>query len=295
MNKFPGFVGRSIVEHVGLPEKPSPPKVGTPPVKMVGQTLCQKVNAAGPSNQKSKPATASLTIRKPEKQRTETESDEIVVFFGTLSLSRALVFNAMVRSFADSKGKVFVVSAKQWSDTLKWMWADRPNIQVFGVGSLEAAQKMHRTLSESGKTVLSVNHSGISWDKLDYEVSGVPFEDRWAKFVIGGQVQMIPPPIPEPQSTRYALVHDDAERGWHIRKELLPRGPIKIVRMDKSHPNLFAWRALIEGAYEIHCVPSAVSVLVDSIPTKANHLVLHNYARPGKVAATYKKQWGVIA
>jgi hypothetical protein len=277
---------KSIVEVVKLPE---PKKQGKPPVGAPPPT-------ATPT---PKPAPATTTPPRPPLNPPPKVGKELIVFFGTLSLTRTIVFNGLVRNLATTKEKVFVVSAKQWGDSLKWMWGDLRNVEVVGAGTIEAASKMEKALTAAGKTVVNVNAIGPNWDRLGYERAGVSFEERWSKFVIGGLpinlAQPAPPPIALPQSPRYALIHDDAEKGWHIRKELLPKGGLKHIRLDKSHPNLFAWQTLIENATEIHCVPSAVAALADSIPTKAAKLTLHKYSRPQHIDPAMKKNWGVIA
>lgn len=290
MNPFPA-IAKSIVEEVALPK----PKQQPPTQGQKAATLPAK--PATPVAKQPEPVikTASVQINKPSPPAPKPSS-EIVLFFGTLSLTRAIVFNALVRSFAETKEKVFVVSAKSSIETLKWMWGDLPNICVVGHGSTARWPAMQASLRDAGKDWTGFSHAGLNWDRLSYEGAGVNFEDRWSKFKLGDASQgMTPPPLPLPQSPRYALIHDDAERGWHIRKELLPKGGLKHIRIDKSHPNLFAWQGLIANATEIHCVPSAVAVLADSIPTKASKLVLHKYSRPQRVDPMMKKQWGVIA
>lgn len=280
MNAFPAIV-KSIVEEVKLP---APKQQGQKPAA---------VRPAPPAPPQPKPpiTPAVVTIKKPSAPKPPYE---IVIFFGTLSLSRAIVFNALVRSYAAQKEKVFVISAKQWLPSLKWMWGDLKNLEAVGIGSIEGGEKMLSALYAAKKDILNLNENSLAWDRLAYERAGAPFEDRWEKFKVGETESMIPPAIPPSQSPRYALIHDDAERGWHIRKELLPKGGLKHIRIDRSHPNLFAWQTLIENATEIHCVPSAVAVLADSIPTKGK-LILHKYARPSRVEPIYKKQWGVLA
>lgn len=291
MNAFPALV-KSIVEEVKLP---------TPKQQGQKSAVARPPAQAAPASPQPKPPVtpAAVIIKKPA---APPASKEIVIFFGSfsLSLSRAIVFNALVRSYAAQKEKVFVVSAKQWLPTLRWMWGDLKNLEVVGIGSIEGGEKMLQALYAAKKDTLTLGENSLAWDRLAYERAGVPFNDRWDRFSVGGfsmlnaSSGMTPPAIPPSQSPRYALIHDDAERGWHIRKELLPRGGLKHIRIDKSHPNLFAWQTLIENATEIHCVPSAVAVLADSIPTKGK-LILHKYAKPNRVEPLYKKQWGVLA
>lgn len=287
MNPFPA-IAKSIVEEVALPK----PKQQAPAQGQKAAAMPAK--PATPVTKQPEPVikTASVQINRLVASAPKPSS-EIVLFFGTLSLTRAIVFNALVRSFAETKEKVFVVSGKSSLETLKWMWGDLPNICVVGHGSTARWPAMQASLKEAGKDWTGFSHAGLNWDRLSYEGAGVNFEDRWSKFIVGGYPSMTPPTIPLPQSPRYALIHDDAEKGWHIRKELLPKGGLKHIRIDKSHPNLFAWQGLIENATEIHCVPSAVAVLADSIPTKASKLVLHSYARPNRINPATKKNWAI--
>jgi hypothetical protein len=92
----------------------------------------------------------------------------------------------------------------------------------------------------------------------------------------------------------YVFLHDDPTRGRVIKKEHLP--DLQIVTPHKKFwdADILDYRYLIENSFEIHCVNSSFSDLMDSFDlSKVKRLCIHEYARTGD-PVHYKHNFEVI-
>ena len=205
-----------------------------------------------------------------------------------LGLGDALIQNGLVRILASNDRVVFPAKIHNF-ESVKFMFRDLPNVEVVSVRDDVEAE----LLSEAEASVLRLGLFSLTeplesaWDRQMYRQARVPFDCRWEAFQVHRDRQ---DEYPVPR-TNYVFLHDDYERGFCIDESRLPSD---VYRIRPERPNslntIFGWLPLIVEASEIHCIDSCFAILVDSIPTKAIRLVLHDYARKG-LPPTYRKKW----
>lgn len=201
-----------------------------------------------------------------------------------------LICNGLVRHFAKFEPKRIIhVPCKTHNvPSVKWMFSDVPNIVVDQFADDSAVERMALELEDDvGAEIMRLTASGHGFDKQFYDAAGVPFEERWSGF----HVERCPD---EHAFLRgeYTFVHDDPERGF-----VIPHSAIRtnwVTHGSARHPGdtIWKWRSVLEQASAIHCIPSAFSVLLDSLPAlREQKLFLHVSARPGCELPTYRKDW----
>lgn len=214
---------------------------------------------------------------------------------GHLGLGDMLIINGLVRHFAAFEPNRFIhVLCKAHNvPTVECMFSDLETVEVKSVKDDLEADKCAQEFEDDGiAEILRLSGSGDGFDKQFYDCAGVPFEERWTRFRWGTGRGYIEPPLKP-----YSFVHEDAERGFRIDYARVGSWIPLIVRPNRvlGDGNLFAWTHVLDQAREIHCIPSAFSVLVDSIPLAGDgDLYLHKYARPGGELPTYRKNWKVL-
>ena len=129
------------------------------------------------------------------------------------------------------------------------------------------------------------------WDKSMFKQSGVDFNLRWDDASIPRDFSR---EFEQPDGP-YGFMHDDFDRGFRIKKELLPKIRMLAPNHPRVTPNIFDYCRLIENATEIHVIDSCFAILADSLTTlKAKRKVVHLYARPGALPPTYRDGWEIL-
>ena len=115
-------------------------------------------------------------------------------------------------------------------------------------------------------------HFDMEW----YRQAGVPFENRWTNWKMPEITQV---PLPDKP---YAFVHDRPDMfGAAI-------GPIpNEVRPDSVQP-IFAYRDLIKGASEVHCVSSRFAAFADCFDLGGKPLFFYAF---GRETPAHRNQW----
>lgn len=206
-----------------------------------------------------------------------------------LGLGDALICNGLVRVLVERFGTVFVPAKHHNVASVSFMFSDLPQVKVVAVEN----EKEMMMLSQNRKSVRLGLHSreGLrrnNWDKQFYEQAGMDFEYRWSRFRFPEPKDPI---IPETTSGKWCFVHDDPLRGFGIDFQKLPVDA-DLVR-PKPSGTIFDWAPALTKAFEIHCIDSCFAILADSIPCRAEHYVLHLYARNDN-RPNYHKDWIIL-
>jgi len=210
-----------------------------------------------------------------------------------LGLGDHLVANAIVRHCAVIHEQVVVICKSHNAATLDFLWRDNSKIETFSVADDKEADACAAFVEREGSLVLRLGQFAdlpfdpFKWDQEFYRQAGLPFRDRWDKFIcVRNQRRELPVP-----STPFALIHDDPERGFRIDPKRLPK-QLKHVHIDaKLSPNLFDWWGCMEQAAELHLIDSSPLIMADSLFKLSGGLFWHAYARPDGKPPTYAKQW----
>lgn len=220
-----------------------------------------------------------------------------IVVRSHLGLGDMIVINAIVRDWATRFDEVFLPCKSHNVPSVRFMFRDLPGVFVFPVHDDNGADKFTADRIERGSAVLGLglfayekDFNIYQWDREMYRQAGVPFEDRWDKWLAARDI----PNELGVLSDRWTFVHDDEARGFGIPHKMVSRNVPIVSPVTGATKNVFDYRSLIEKADEIHCIDSCFAILADSIPTKAKRHVLHLYARPGALPPTYRKNWEIL-
>jgi hypothetical protein len=172
----------------------------------------------------------------------------------------------------------------QYIRAIRQCLADYPEIEVFEVlddthmlKQFRGSRDVIRAHWTDMGLAEQQTHIGISSDEWQYEMLGVPFEERWASCPLEAaarhQSQIV---FPGP----YYLLHEDPERGfpisyppWHpaiLTRRLAPYG--KYTQLS--------WVDAIKRARELHFIDSSPWHLANSISLRKDQpRYLHRYVR----------------
>lgn len=240
-------------------------------------------------------------------------------FDNPVGLGDAFVMNAIVHHFARISGTLYYPSKPEYFETLKCLYKDFPNIEVWRFYDPSQIQIFLNTnpglarLTSMPLVTTEIHRAGVGpefiqihWPQQIYENFDIPFKMRYLDF-------QMPKDIPgcidlynalTGGDDEYVLVHRYASdhpfgipidiSNFRQSKGLSPK---KIIEIKPGQTeNFLQYKMLIENASEIHCIPSSFFNLVDSIDTEAK-LYFHDIRRNSlmKVNSRWNKnKWTII-
>lgn len=184
-------------------------------------------------------------------------------------------------------------SYPKYSETFKSIFANHPQITVYEVPQVHGEDwgsprdtTYNGAIEKAGfadwrqiRLGLYSGH-GIGWDftKNFYEHAGIPYEMKWRLSPIPAAWKQVPQIEPQMgNGVRRIFLHDDASRGFHIRRQQISSGFVFSPPQDYTRSVLSYAQYLIH-ADEVHCIDSGFFWLADSLPVQGR-LFLHKYAR----------------
>lgn len=208
-----------------------------------------------------------------------------------LGLGDSLICNGLVRWLSEYRAKRVVLPCYEHNfASVQQLFQDIPGVSIHQL--LPGEPNLF-----SGE-VLPIGLNNPRWgtvqpfDRAFYEFAGVPFDAKWDLFSIPRSGRELPP-----KDYRYALVHDDKQRGFAIDESRISPDIIKHHVFKSATPRISDWRDMISEAAEVHVIDSAVMHLAELLPTKGK-LFYHRYARRASermpVDATFRKDWTVL-
>lgn len=207
-----------------------------------------------------------------------------------LAMGDNMICHGLVRVHAMDR-PVYVLARVDYLTTIRHMYRDNERITVLPVADDSEAQARCRIWRANDQDVMKLGYldedptfSDVDYDKHFYRQAGISFNNRWDQFRVGDPEQMFLPP-----NGPYTVIHDDS------RFPLVINDPA-VIRIRPERPNLFEWLSVLRGASVIHCIPSSIYLLIDSLRGFPDHipLYLHKHARPNVTYPEHRKNWIIV-
>lgn len=230
-----------------------------------------------------------------------------------LGLGDHIDCNAMIRIFLEEYDfeKVNVFAKQRYSDMIKYMYRDEPNISVVTVPNEDEYKTILEYIEKNDvKNFIKVGHEFYPWGREEelgmgcaeifYQQMQIPYERRFDDFYYKRDLkeeQRVYEKL-NPNDEEYIFVHDDASRGFEIPIEELEHlagtEGIKIIRNDITE-NLFHFGMVLEEAKQIHCMESAFRSLVEVLDT-TDELFFHNFREgaSGYLGNSTLREWSEV-
>lgn len=212
-----------------------------------------------------------------------------------LGLGDHIICNALVRNYTKIFGKTFLFCKPQNIQSVSDMYSDIEITLIEGddnfVANFKPSEERPYSFIPIGFDQLNNQEP---FDYQFYKLAGLNFKTRWESFYCPHNPKEdelfdslnLPP--------KYALVHEDAERGYLLDHSEIS---LPIIELDKIQGfSLMNWRKVINNATEIHMIESSPLLLVDSLEDTGATLFDHRYARvnPWWQIQVLKKNWRVL-
>ncbi len=230
-----------------------------------------------------------------------------------LGLGDHIDCNAMIRIFLEEYDfeKVNVFAKQRYSDMIKYMYRDEPNISVVTVPNEDEYKTILEYIEKNDvKNFIKVGHEFYPWGREEelgmgcaeifYQQMQIPYERRFDDFYYKRDLkeeQRVYEKL-NPNDEEYIFVHDDVSRGFEIPIEELEHlagtEGIKIIRNDITE-NLFHFGMVLEEAKQIHCMESAFRSLVEVLDT-TDELFFHNFREgaSGYLGNSTLREWSEV-
>lgn len=207
-----------------------------------------------------------------------------------MGLGDHYVCNALVRHYAKDY-HVHLPVKKHNFVTVKFMFRDIPNITVVAVGGDDDVEPYARMnnykLLNFG--MFAPDFDWGRWDQSFYKQCDIPIADRWNNF----HVDRIKEAELKAPALNYAFVHEDPERGYGIKKELIKLPRVHVVKNETD--NAFNYCTQIENATEIHCIDSSFIWLADFMKLRPEvKLFYHKYAKNDYGPSLLHHDWKIL-
>lgn len=218
-----------------------------------------------------------------------------VFLLGHLGLGDMLICNGMVRRAARGGRQVVVVCKARSCTAAKHMYRDLANVHLLPVeddccisprfgGDGRVLQAMAQAGYEVVLLGLHRGHlaPGSGFADAFYDQVGIPRDVRYTEFHVDRPPSSAMLELPAAAGGAYVFVHDDADRGFIIQDDRLPKLPI--VRPGKADgrpgsDNVFNYWRLMEGAHEYHGIDSVFSHMADLLDLLPGSRFLHCTAK----------------
>lgn len=217
-----------------------------------------------------------------------------LVLYHHMGLGDHMICHGLVRYHAEFR-PVFLLCQIDNVPTVRFMFSDTPMITVVPIADDTEGQARCQTYRNHGMEVMKLGYldqdptfSDQNYDAHFYRQGLCDFDKRWSNFKVPRSVNPVPVP-----AWPYMAIHDDTR--FAIPESRLPDYPGVAIERGRT-PNLFDWIPVLEGAEEIHCIPSSVYLMIDSLPDFPSHikLYLHKYSRLGVTYPEHRKNWRIL-
>lgn len=200
-----------------------------------------------------------------------------LLIYHHLGLGDHIILNGLVRTYSLAFNVVKLFCKPQNVETVLHMYDDL-GLELL-IGDDDFARNYIR--ENRPKHLLCVGFDQLNnqepFDYQFYNLADINFKTRWESFYC--------PPSPKEDELfdslnlppKYALIHEDAERGYLIDHSEISLPIVEIEKM--AGYSLINWRKVIEGASELHMIDSSAMFLADSLEENGAKLFVHRYAR----------------
>jgi len=225
---------------------------------------------------------------------------EELYLYHHMGLGDNIICNGMVRELYKSYDKIHIFCFKVYLENVKQMYLDI-NVELFPIdldGEYVIEPFIRNNKIKNFKKIGfgDLQLSDVNADNFDmqfYKLAGIVFNKKWDNFYMERNIDKEKFVFNELglNENEYVFVHDDIDRGFKIKEDLLPKN-IKIIRPLKTY-GLFDYSYIIENAKEIHLMESSYKCLVEHLNLKTNNLYYHTYVRnyPKNIRVSSKYNW----
>lgn len=201
-----------------------------------------------------------------------------------------LISSGIVNHLSETR-KIYLACWKSWETSLKWLYQDNPNVEIFPHQDKFLGVFHERDMNKFAAK-LEAEYLGITTTTVDlklyyyqpYTQMSLPFEYMYSKFKLPSHpsynqefVEQFKPKNPYVLLNiwdKIANAHIPNFQSEHVDASL------EKVYLKPRTDNLFDWIPIIEGANEIHSIPGGPYHLIDFIYT--GKLYYHD-ARTGTI------------
>lgn len=207
-----------------------------------------------------------------------------MVFKSSGSLGDYVVMNGLINHFASLCDRLYLPVRVSLYDNICQMFENNRSIIVASHTDFSAVDKM--IVDEAWGVInepdiMFVNQVPVFWDEQIYTFYDIPFSYRYINFTLPNNLDKSKELYDRVvKNERYVLIHQ--KFGSTIDKVdlKLPRleESVQVIELNEQlSPNIIDYIDLIANAEQIHCVPSCIFCLVDSVvSTTAAKLFYHN-------------------
>jgi hypothetical protein len=190
-----------------------------------------------------------------------------VVVHHHLGIGDHFICNGLVRTLVDRYERIYLPSKRHYHSAVSCLYAEEDRVTVFPVD--DESKDIDAFAARHGCPIIRVGFERCDpwqFDRSFYDQLNIPFENRYTRFklpqVIPHEDELFDRLSPDGP---YCLVHREGTVGiFELRIEsALPR--VYVEKGADPFNNILAFRKLISGAAEIHCINSSVIHLVDGI------------------------------
>lgn len=216
-----------------------------------------------------------------------------LVLYHHAGLGDHMICHGLVRYHAEFR-PVFLLCQVDNLATVRFMFSDTPMITVLPIADDTEGQARCLAYRNHGMEVMKLGYldqdptfSDVDYDKHFFRQALCDFDKRWSNF----RVPRSASPITFPPACRVFIHEDQRFKVDTSRIPTLALIPKQVI--DRRSANLFDWIPALENASEIHCIPSSVYLMIDSLPEFPSHIPLycHRYSRPGVTYPEVRRKW----
>lgn len=220
-----------------------------------------------------------------------------------LGLGDVIISNAIVRAAVEAYGAVTLPVKECNVPSVEFMFRDidKDRLDIYPVPDsfhYGGEKGLHDLASRWRGCVQDLTHfhrpdEWISteehgFDRNFYRWAGLPIDAKFSGFRCDRDIS-IEMAVPDGE---YVFLHDTPE--FSITREVYGRGSTLYHADDFKSPNIWAYRAIIENAAEVHVINSSFLNLIDFLEPKGR-LVWHKYARPEVSYPTLQLDWEILS
>ena len=225
-----------------------------------------------------------------------------------LGMGDMLACNGMVRQLCERSGELLLVCKERNRRSVAFMYRDLPNLKLLPVREdrdisprFGSDGALLRRLEADGYTLMLLGmHSSGDWQQgcvsyVDalYAQAGVHPYTRYTHFkVLRDRAAELKGPDGD-----YVFMHDDADRGFQIFKQLPPATALVCPPPLSGAPddNIFDYCAAIERALAVHVIDSCFAHLVDLLCLNPErHLHAYGKNPDDRLDALFPSGWRYV-
>lgn len=232
-----------------------------------------------------------------------------ILLYHHLGLGDHFMCHGIVREYCKKYSQVTIFCYPHNYLTVSFMYRDVLNLTIIKSDDSAAKELISKNASHPqvskydevkilGFQNLDKN-TGIPLEWQFYQLAGVPIDKKWSSFFIDRDFkkeqdifEKITP------KTDYVFIHDDAKRGYSIKRGLISKNYIQLTPVRSLTENIIDYCMVIEKAKEVHVIDSSFMFLIDCLPyhNPDQKLYVHRYARDNNEwqLPILKKDWRIF-